>query len=338
MDKGRNRVNHVAVKLVLAVAAAFLLWQLQFVFIILLVAFMLTVILLPFVRLLHKARIPAVFAVFLPLLALIGLLTLLGVYVAPAVRDQSVAFAESAPRYLEELPFAQDFDIEAMRAWVTSQLSDLNFGQIAINVGAALFKFLFALITILVITVYWLSDYNQIKRTLISYLPAKHRRRAKDAWYRVENKLGKWFLGQIMISTVVGVMVWIAALLLGLPYAAVLGVLAAVLEIVPTVGPVVAALPAVLLGATESVEKALLVILVYVIIQQVESHFVTPMLMGRRVRLHPIVIIGAFLVGSVTFGLVGALLSVPVAIIASAIVDSFRGEKEGAPELVEKPT
>lgn len=327
-----KRINRLVIKLLLLAAGLFLLWQLQFVFIIVLIAFMLTVILLPFVRILHKARIPAVFAVLLPVLALLGLVALLGFYVAPAVREQFAQFAQQMPRYLEQLPLPGDFDMEAVRAWTASQLANLNFGQIAVSIGAALFKFVFGVITIFVIVVYWLSDYGKIKRTLLSYLPAKQRERGQDIWNRIENKLGKWFLGQIMVSTIVGLMTWIAAMLLGLPYAAVLGVLAAILEIVPTVGPIVAAIPAIMLGATESVEKALIVTVVYIIIQQIESHFVTPMLMGRRVRLHPIVIILAFLVGSVTWGVLGALLSVPVAIMISAVIDSFRAES--APEPI----
>jgi AmiR/NasT family two-component response regulator len=87
-----KRINRLVIKLLLLAAGLFLLWQLQFVFIVVLIAFMLTVILLPFVRVLHKARIPAVFAVFLPVLALLGLVALLGFYVAPAVREQFAQF------------------------------------------------------------------------------------------------------------------------------------------------------------------------------------------------------------------------------------------------------
>ena len=328
-----KRINHLVVKLLLLAAAVFLLWQLQFVFIILLVAFLLTVILLPFVRVLHKARIPAVFAVFLPLVALGGLLTLLGVYVAPTVREQALQLADQLPRYTEQIPFVQELDIDTLGSWLSRQLDDLNIGQLALDVGAAFFKALLALITILFITIYWLSDYTKIKRTLVSYVPNNYQTRAKDIWTRMENKLGKWFLGQIMISTIVGVIVWIAATIIGLPFAAVLGVLAAILEIVPTVGPIVAAIPAILLGAAISIETALLVTVVYIVIQQIESHFITPLLMGRRVRLHPIMIITAFLIGTVTFGILGALLSVPVAIAVSAVVDSFRNDEPLTPAL-----
>jgi predicted PurR-regulated permease PerM len=331
-----KQINHTIIKLLVLAAGIFLLIKLQFVFIVLLVSFMLTIILLPFVRILHKAHIPAIFAVFLPLAVFVGLMVLLGIYVAPEVREQSVQFAENVPNYLASVPFADNVDVEAIRSWFVNQLNDLDIRQLAITLGTALFSFFFAIITILVITVYWLSDYPVIKRTLISYLPDKYHDRARDIWLRIENKLGKWFLGQIMISSAVGITTWLAALALGLPYAAVLGVLAAVLEIVPTIGPILAAIPAILLGATVSPGKALIVAIVYIGIQQIESHLITPLLMGRRVRLHPIVIIAAFLIGSAFWGILGALLSVPVAIMASAAVDSFRREAQPEPALPTK--
>jgi len=94
-----------------------------------------------------------------------------------------------------------------------------------------------------------------------------------------------------------------------------------------------AAVPAILLGFTDSPQKAMIVAAVYIGIQQIESHLVTPLLMGRRVRLHPIVIIIAFLIGSAFLGVLGALLSVPVAIMASSVVDSFRREAQPEPAL-----
>lgn len=331
-----KQINHIVIKLLLLVGVIFLLIKLKFVFIVLLVAFMLTIILLPFVRILHKAHIPAFFAVFVPLSVFVGLMVLLGIYVAPEVREQSVQFAENVPNYLSSIPFSDNLDIEAIRSWFVSQMNDLDLQQLAITLGSALFSFFFALITILVITVYWLSDYPTIKRTLVSYLPSKYQDRARDIWFRIENKLGKWFLGQIMISSAVGIMTWLAASALGLPYAAVLGVLAAILEIVPTIGPILAAVPAILLGFTDSPSKAMIVAAVYIGIQQVESHLITPLLMGRRVRLHPIAIIAAFLIGSAFLGVLGALLSVPVAIMASAVIDSFRSEAQPDPALPTK--
>lgn len=328
-----KQINHIIIKLLVLAAAVVMVIKLQFVFIVLLIAFMLTIILLPFVRVLHKAHIPAFFAVFIPLTVFVGLMVLLGIYVAPEVREQSVQFAENVPNYLTSIPFADNVNVEAVRSWFVNQLNDLDIQQLAITLGAALFSFFFAIITILVITVYWLSDYPKIKRTVVSFLPTKYHDRTRDIWLRIENKLGKWFLGQIMISSAVGVMTWLAALALDLPYAAVLGVLAAILEIVPTIGPILAAVPAILLGFTNSPQKALIVAAVYIGIQQIESHLVTPMLMGHRVRLHPIMIIFAFLIGSAFLGVLGALLSVPVAIMVSSVVDSFRSEAQPEPAL-----
>lgn len=313
----------------LGVFGIFAVWKLSFVLIILFVSFLLTLILLPFTRLLKRIKIPALFAVFIPIVIFLLIIFGLGFLVAPAVKEQLVQLSTDLPRAVNTLPFASELQLNgsSIREFLTEQRGGL--GRTVLGIGQTIAHVLFGLVTVIVITVYWLSDYQRIKKTIFSFVPKPERHRAHDIWERLELKLGKWFLGQIMVSTAVGLMVWLAASLLGLPYAATLGVLAALLEILPTLGPILASVPAILLGADESFEKAIAVTIVYILVQQIESHLITPQVMGRTVKLHPIAIIVSFLVGSVLLGILGALLAVPIAIAFSSIVDSFRETPQG---------
>ncbi len=304
-----------------------ILWRLQFVALILLVSFMLTVILLPLVRILHKVKLPSMLAVLIPILAFAGILTGLGVYVAPAVAEQFPKFIREFPAILGGIPFMEAIgvDEQALLDLVRDRFADI--GSLALVIGFSVLQAIGVLLAVLVLTMYWLRGYDSLKKTLVSFVPKQYQKRIEDIWIRVEIKLSRWFIGQMLISTVVGVMVWLSALALGLPFAGVLGIIAALFEIVPLIGPILASVPAILLGLTDSVEKGLIVALVYVVIQQLESHVLSPILMGKAVHLHPIIVLTAFLIGTILFGIIGGLLAVPTALLVSAGVDSFRNEK-----------
>lgn len=309
---------------VLLLVGLFMVYQLRFVFLILFVSFVLSVILFPFVRNLHKIHLPAALAVIIPLSVLVGMVATIVFYVGPAIAEQIPQFLRAFPSYLNQLPFVNlvNFDLQSVFQTIFSRIGDVN--QVVVNIGAALLKAVIGFITVLVVTIYWLGSYEESKETLLSYLPKNQVRRGRDIWERIEHKLGKWFVGQMFVSIAVGTLVWAAARLLGLPYAGVLALLSALLEIIPNVGPVLAAFPAVLIGASESIEKAVVVIITYILIQQFENHILTPQLMGRTVKLHPIVIISAILTGGILVGLVGALFAVPAALVVSSFVDSYR--------------
>lgn len=315
-----------AYKLLALILLAIVLWRLQFVVLILLVAFMLTIILLPFVRLLHRYKLPSMLAVLIPLLVFTGILTGLGFYVAPAIAEQLPKFVQEFPLILSNLPLMEAFGIdEQLLADVVRERS-ADIGSLAIVVGLSILQGLGVLLTVLVLTMYWLRGYDSIKDTMLSYVPSHYQKRVEDVWHRSEIKLSRWFFGQILISTTVGFAVWLSMLAVGIPFAGVLGIIAALLEIIPLIGPVLASVPAILLGLAVSLEVGLIVLLIYIVLQQIESQVLSPLLMGRAVHLHPIMVLTAFLIGTILFGIVGGLLAVPTALLVSATVDSLRGE------------
>lgn len=324
MDKSTSRQFY---KLIAVIAALFLLWQIQLVVLILLVAFLLTVILLPFVRFLHRYKLPSTLAVLIPLFIFTGILTGLGFYLGPTIAEEFPRFIREFPIIFSELPLWQALGIDQvdLQELLKERFTDL--GSLALIIGLSLLQGLGIFLAVLVLTMYWLHGYDSIKKTLVSYVPKKYQLRMQDIWHRAEIKLGRWFVGQMLISSAVGLTVWVAALALGLPFAGVLGIIAALLEIVPLMGPILASVPAILFGLTESLEKGLIVAAVYIVIQQLESHVLSPLLMGRAVHLHPIVVLVAFLVGTVLYGIVGGLLAVPTALLISSAVDSLRGDK-----------
>lgn len=323
-------------KLIAIAITLIVLWRLQIVVLILLVAFMLTIILMPFVRVLHRVKLPSLLAVLIPLLVFISLLTGIGYYVAPAVSSEVPQFVRELPVAVMNLPLFSALGIEESDVIDLFRDRFADIGSIAIIIGVSLVQGFGILLTVLVLTMYWLRGYDGIKETLLSYVPKQHQLRAEDIWARAEVKLSRWFLGQVLISTAVGVAVWLTMLVLGVPFAGVLGIIAALLEIIPIIGPILASVPAILFGLTDSFELGLIVAIAYIVIQQLESQLLAPLLMGKAVHLHPIIVLTSFLIGSFLYGIIGGLLAVPAALLVSAGVDSFRSEpfsKNGAREI-----
>lgn len=314
-------------RLLALVLALIALWHLQLVALILLVSFMLTVILLPFVRILHRYKLPSFIAVLTPLLFFVGLLTGVGFYIAPSVAQELPRFVGEFPAIIGQLQLVEALGLQEadFRDILRERFADI--GSLALVIGASLAQAFGVLLTVLVLTMYWLRSYDSLKETLVSYVPKEYQLRAQDIWLRSEVKLSRWFLGQILISSAVGVTVWLSMLAIGVPFAGVLGIIAAVLEIIPLIGPILASVPAILFGLSESLEFGLIVTAVYIVISQLESQVLSPLLMGRAVHLHPIIVLTSFLVGSLLYGIIGGLLAVPMALLISAGVDSFREEE-----------
>lgn len=294
-------------------------------------SFLFILLLHPAVSRLKNAHVPTVFAVLLPIVLFLVLLGLVGFYLLPAFVKQIIQFVNHVPIYLrqlQQLSYLKQHHIKLTTSSVGKfiETHSTTFTNALTTVVSLTVRLVTGLLTVIIVTIYGVSNYDRIKTVLLTYFPANGRKRAEDIWSRLERKIITWVGAQLFLSVTVGVMVWIGSLLIGLPFPAVLGLIAGFLELVPTLGPILATVPGFLLGLTISTKVALLAILVHVIIAQIEEHILAPLLLGKTVRLHPIIIIFSLLVGAVLYGLLGTLLAVPSALVISSFVDSYRNE------------
>lgn len=128
----------------------------------------------------------------------------------------------------------------------------------------------------------------------------------------IQHVLSSYIRGQLTMSCIIATLTFCGMWIMGVPYPMVIGLLAAVTEWIPIVGPIVGAIPAILLGATVSLPLAVKVLIFYIVIQQIDSHIIMPQVMGAVISLHPVVIIIALLIGGTLFGIAGMVLTVPV--------------------------
>ena len=199
-------------------------------------------------------------------------------------------------------------------------------GQV-VQVGLSLAEALTTVLTLLTVVYFWLTEHARLQRYVLAFVPRDRRRRARDVWNATENRLGMWVRGQLILMSSIGVATGIAYTLLGLPSALLLGLLAALAEAVPIVGPLLGAIPAVLVAATISPQLALAVGGVYLVLQLIEGNVLVPLVMRNTTGISPFLVILSVLIGGAAGGFVGALLAVPIAAAGEVLIEGLQARE-----------
>lgn len=169
------------------------------------------------------------------------------------------------------------------------------------------------------ITFYFMKDGDQMVRSFVQIFPTTYQAQLMTAFHEVQHVLSRYIRGQIIMSCIIATLTFFGMWIMGVPYPMVIGVLAAITEWIPIIGPIVGAIPAILLGATVDVSLAVKVLIFYVIVQQIDSHLIMPQVMGAVISIHPVVIIIAILIGGTLFGVAGMILTVPLTAVVQIV-------------------
>jgi len=283
---------------------------------------------------LQKNKVPrllGVIFIYLLLLLVIGLIVTL---ICPPLANEIKQLAVHFPGIVEKIGLSiqqwwQDYNLGTNLQTFLDQISN-RLSQAASSVFATtvnLFGGLFSAVVILVISFYLSVQEKGAKRFLVSLTPGEHQSYLADLIDRIENKIGGWLRGQLILMLIVGLLVFIGLSVLGIKYALVLAVIAALFEIVPFIGPILAASPAVILAFFQSSFLALLVIILYIVVQQLQNYLIVPQVMKRTVGLNPVVIIIVLLVGGKLAGLLGIVLAVPAAAAIAEFLKDLQKKK-----------
>jgi len=192
----------------------------------------------------------------------------------------------------------------------------------------SLFDGLFNLLLVMVLTFFMVVDEKAIEAFFISLFPSRHGRYIIAKTEAVKEKFGYWLRGQIKLMCAMTVLTYIVLSILGVDYALTLAILAGLTELLPVVGPLIAAAPALLIGLNESLMFAFWILIAYIIIQQIEGNILVPWIMNKAVGLSPLVIIVVMLIGYQFLGIMGIIISVPLATAISIFINDYaRREK-----------
>lgn len=302
--------NQLLVVVLILLLGWFLL-SVQGIIVALFAAYIVMASLRPFIELMARNGIPRAIGVLLCLIVGISSVVLLILPLIPFFSSQLETFFQVLPNYLDTLLKVANVQVSSaqLRNTFFSQVNEL--GRNAVGVTSAVFGGFFTVLMILFASFYLLVDHDQIEGFFSALLPLSKRQRFIDAIHVAELKLGAWFRGQVVLSVFIGVFTWIALSLIGLPFALPLALIAGIFEMIPTVGPILSAVPAIIVAFTISGNMALIAVGFYLFIQALENNILVPKVMEKAVGLHPLAIVLAIAIGAKLIGIVGALLAVP---------------------------
>jgi predicted PurR-regulated permease PerM len=196
----------------------------------------------------------------------------------------------------------------------------------------------FGLVTILILTFYFLVEANSLRGTLLRLFPRPDRPRVDAAARAITTKVSAWLGGQLLLAGIIGSTSALGLWALGIPFFYVLALLSAIGELIPVVGPILSAIPAVAVAATVSLNKVLLVIVFFVVQQQFENHVLVPKVMERQVGVSPVAVIVALLIGGNLLGIPGAILAVPTVAILQVLFSEWLGSPDRSVEIAGEKT
>ncbi len=267
---------------------------------------------------------------------------------------QSAAFLSSLPGYLGELQvwnplqnsellsgnsaiqgISQNFSLAEIVNQIELATDRLSNGFF--TTASTIFGGVLSFILVIVLSFYLSMEADGVSNFLKMVIPAKHERYALDLWKRSQNKIGLWMQGQIVLAIIVAMLVFLGLTLLQVENALLLAVLAGLFEIIPLFGPILAAIPAVTIALiSDGMTSALLVVGLYIIIQQFENQLIYPLVVRKIVGVPPIISIVALIVGGKLAGFVGLIISVPIATMLMEFLNDYEKNKIAETERLRK--
>lgn len=301
----------------LVLAFIYLVWD---IIVLLFVSLLFAASLSPAINWLEKKKIPRSAGILLIYAVVLLFLSLVAVLIIPPITEQIRDLAGAFPAYYDR--FLQSFGDLRMRSnvgevlqqnltSVGQKLSSYTNGVFSLVSG--LFGGIVTFITVLVLTFYFAVKKDGLKHFVKSLTPIKYQSYAVNVFLRIQDKLGLWLRGQLLLSGIIFLVTLIGLLILNVRYALVLALIAGITEAIPFVGPFIGAVPAVFLAFLESPLKGAFVVILYIVIQQLENNIIVPKVMQKTVGLNPIVVMVAILLGAKLAGVLGALLAIPMA-------------------------
>ena len=338
-DGGDRRTGLTAASLFLVLIAFWIVTRIEYVVIVAFFGLLLGTILDGPVRRIEARHVPRPAAIFMIYAAFIGLLVALVFLIVPVVADQADAFREDIPAQLQELeddwrgssnPLLNGTGADLLAR--AQEFLDNPNGEVqvstdavqnAIPVISTITGGLVAIITTLVVTFYYLMEKAFIRNLVISQLEPHRQARVDRIWQDVENKVGGWMRGQLMLCLIIGTIATVSYGILDIRFWPLLGLWAGITEIIPIIGPWIGGIPAVIVALTQGWEKALLVGIVIICMQTLENWFLVPRVMRGAVGLSPLTVFVAILSGTQFMGVTGAILAIPIAAAIQVIVTDY---------------
>ncbi len=283
------------------------------------VALLITLILNPLVTRLSRYKVPRALSAIIIYLLVVGIIGFALSELIPGLIDQTTDFAVSLPGFVSGIKLPLNLN-QTFAQELSAQLSHVP--QQLVGFVVSIFSNTLTILSIIIISLYLVIEWPHMEKELENFFGEQKAVSFKNTLRELESRLGGWARGQIALMLIVGLCVYVGLLLIGIPYALPLAILAAFLELVPMLGPIIAAVPAVLVGFNVSPWSGVAVAALSFLVQQVENYVFVPNIMKKSVGLSPVVTLISIIIGFKLAGVPGAILSIPVVISIQSILHS----------------
>ncbi|MDQ6929692.1 MAG: AI-2E family transporter [Candidatus Eremiobacteraeota bacterium] len=360
-----ERVTYWLKVLLLVVLATYVLGgiltflaRIESITIIIIMAIFLAYVLYPAVRALND-RLPLIAALSIVYLALFATMAVIISVVLPALTSEVTQIVKSYPHVVgavrSEMMHPQQAWVARLPEWLRASVASLpvdlshwftthryDATLSALSMLAGTLTALAALVIVPVLSAYILLDSENLKRYSIALIPQARRESSLVILSELDSVIGGFIRGQLLVGATVGILITAMLLFLHVPYAVLIGVAAAILDIVPYIGAVVTFIPAVILAfVNNGPANALIVAVLFIAIFEMEGHFIAPAIVSKTVSLSPLTVLLAILIGGDMMGIVGMFIAVPAAgmlrVLAMHIVPPKVSLEEAQPALTEAP-
>jgi len=330
----------------LIAAGAYIFWILRDLALLILTAIVIASAIEPGVVFFIRLRIPRFVSALLVYVLTFGALFALFYFFFPPIVADATEFLSAAPGYLSTLNLPTAFsNITSGTSFGSSVSGSPSFVQTLVSLqsvfaassGGVLqilitfFGGIFALMLVIVLSFYFALQDTGVDDFLRLVMPVKYEDYSVDLWKRAQKKIGLWMQGQILLSVIVGILVYLGLLIVGIPYALLLSVFTAIAEIIPIFGSLIAGTVAVIVAFSNGgFALAVIVVGLYVVVNQFESNLIYPLIVKKVVGVPPLLVIVALIAGYTLAGFLGVLLSVPVAAVLLEFITDFDKRKRAA--------
>jgi len=291
----------------------------------------------PAIEWMRRYRVPRIFGVLLVYVVITSIFFLLAYLIFPLLLEEIRTVSGNYPTLQDQvrqgitragsLPLLSYlvFDPESLLVLPSQYLERLGGG--IFSFASAVFGGVFSFVLIIVFSFYLAAQEKGIESFLRLVTPLQHEPYVIDLWERSQRKLGRWLRSQMLLGAIVGILIFFGLTLLGVRHAFLFAMLAALFEIIPVVGPILAAVPAVATAFLSAPLFGAFTAVLYLAVQQIESHVIVPVIMRRAVGLSPLIVVLALVVGGTLGGIFGILLAVPLTVIGAELLNDWDKKK-----------
>ena len=320
-------------KIIVAVIALYVLYLIKDLIVWFIFALVIGILFNYLVDFLEKRRIPRVAAA---VLLYFGVFAAVGFFVyktAPVFLSEIKEFTQNLPQYLERIsPFFEKFGVQAFQSTeALTEVLQINLEKAGENIFSALFSIfggVFSTLLVIFLAFFISLEKNLVERILVVFSPSRHKEYLNDLWERAKQKVSGWFISRVIGALFVGAFTYLILRVLSVEYALILSLMAGILDFIPIVGPLIAGLIIAFIVALTSLFQAGFVLIAFFIIQLLENNLLFPLLFKKFTGLPPVLVLVAFAVGATLWGVLGAILAIPLAGVIFELLKDYLVKKK----------